>query len=196
MSDALLRAFDAAAFGAARTLDVRSSLPTAAEAQARVESWVRQQQLTGTAELLIITGRGAGSEDGVAVVRPAVERTLAALKRKGVVAQVREHTPGSFVVTPASLTALSEAIPRRKDPPVRRRPVALATLAPETRDALAALAGRQLALLGAPVSETNLEDEMHRQFSALVPNVAASADPEAALAAAARDALAALDDAP
>src|SRR5258705_116075 len=46
---ALQRAFDEARFGAARTLNLRESLPTGAEAARRVESWLRQHQVQQSA---------------------------------------------------------------------------------------------------------------------------------------------------
>ena len=88
----LWQAFDEARFGAERTLNLRLSLPTADEATRRTDAWLRQQQIAQTGDVLIITGRGKGSDDGVSVVREAVIRLLHALKRKGVVATHEEHT--------------------------------------------------------------------------------------------------------
>jgi len=67
----LQRAFDEVRFGAARTLNLRESLPTGAEAARRAESWLRQHQVQQSAELLVITGRGNNSQAGIAVVREA-----------------------------------------------------------------------------------------------------------------------------
>ena len=60
-----------------RTLDLRATMPTAAEAERRAEAWLRERQATTGGEVLVITGRGRGSVDGIAVVRRAVERLLA-----------------------------------------------------------------------------------------------------------------------
>src|SRR4051812_33539577 len=67
----LQQAFDEVRFGAARTLNLRASLPTASEAAARVDSWLRQHQVQRSDEVLVITGRGNNSEGGVSVVREA-----------------------------------------------------------------------------------------------------------------------------
>src|SRR3989304_6999857 len=103
-------------FGRENTLDLRSSLPTGAEAAHRAELFLRERQVASAPEVLVITGRGNQSADGVPVVRPAVAAVLARLRRQGVVAGWQEHTPGSFVVTPAPITALLEAPRRRRAP--------------------------------------------------------------------------------
>src|SRR5256885_13241639 len=100
----LRQAFDEARFSNGRMLNLRDSLPTAAEAVARTEAWLRQQQVqlasaSSDAEVLIVTGRGNNSEGGVSVVRSAVEGLIYRLKQRGVVKEHREHTAGSFVVT-------------------------------------------------------------------------------------------------
>ena len=41
----LQRAFDEVRFGATRTLNLRESLPTGAEAARRLEAWLRQHQV-------------------------------------------------------------------------------------------------------------------------------------------------------
>src|SRR5918992_4314091 len=116
----LWQAFDEARFGSERTLNLRAALPTADEAARRAEAWLRQQQIAQAGDVLIITGRGKGSPDGLSVVREAVIRLLYSLKRKGVVASHEEHTAGSFVVTLAPMHALLEAPRRQKD--ARRTP--------------------------------------------------------------------------
>ena len=89
----LRKAFDEARFGNGRILNLRESLPTAAEAVARAEAWLRQQQVqlsSGTeTEVLIITGRGNNSEGGVSVVRSAIEGLIHRLKQRGVIASHR-----------------------------------------------------------------------------------------------------------
>ena len=94
----LQQAFDEVRFGATRTLNLRASLPTGAEAARRVDVWLRQHQMQQSGELLIITGRGNNSEDGISVVREATLRVFHELHRKGVVQEFVEHTAGSFVV--------------------------------------------------------------------------------------------------
>src|SRR3954468_15927116 len=110
----LQQAFDEARFGAQRTLNLRESLPTADQATVRTDSWLRQQQIDQAGEVLIITGRGNNSEAGFSVVREAVIRLLHVLRRRGVVSCHQEHTPGSFVVSLAPVSALWEA-PKRND---------------------------------------------------------------------------------
>src|SRR2546423_11527336 len=136
----LREAFDEARFGNGRTLNLRESLPTAAEAVARAEAWMRQQQVQLSSsdrdvEVLIITGRGNNSEGGVSVVRSAVEGLIHRLKQRGVVQEHREHTPGSFVVTLAPVHALWN-LPTRAPEHVQTRvpdPPALEALDLETR---------------------------------------------------------------
>ena len=111
----LQQAFDEVRFGAARTLNLRESLPTGAEAARRVEAWLRQHQVQQSAELLVITGRGNNSEAGIAVVREAAIRVFHELRRKGVVEEFAEHTPGSFVVTVAPMRAMLDAAQRRRE---------------------------------------------------------------------------------
>lgn len=167
---ALHRAFDETRFGPARTLDLRASLPTAAEATRRAEPWLRERQMARAGEVLVVTGRGRGSPDGVGVLREAIERLLRVLKRKGVIAAVGEHTAGSFVVTLAPIRALFEAAPRsgsRILPDATRDPSVLAGLSVATRDALRRLAVRSIEILGAPPTVQFVEDEMLRQFSVL-----------------------------
>ena len=115
----LKQAFDEARFGSQRTLNLRESLPTAEQAATRAESWLRQSQMARAGEVLIITGRGRGSDGGVSVVREAINALLHVLRRRGVVREFREHTAGSFVVTLAPIAELWEA-PRRKRDRVRR----------------------------------------------------------------------------
>ena len=179
------RAFDELRFGAARTLNLRDGLPTVAEAETRVESWLRQQQAVGGGDVLIITGRGLGSLDGVGRVREAVLRRCTRLKRLNVVAGVREHGPGALVVTVAELRALVDA-PRlrtgRKDPTPVADPSELAALPDDIRRLLRALADTTIQRLGVrEPSEQMIADEMRAQFSILAPSVATAPDPVEAL---------------
>lgn len=194
----LWQAFDAARFGAQRTLNLRESLPTADEAAQRAERWLRQQQMEKAGEVLVITGRGLSSHEGVSVVREAVIRTFHSLKRSGVVAGHQEHTPGSFVVELAPVRALYEAPKRRRERPGERPPPAappsLDALDPGTRDLLRMLAERSLEGLGMRVQEPEVHDEfirreMLRQFGALGASIEAGPEREQRLQAAVRRAL-------
>jgi hypothetical protein len=195
----LWKAFDEARFGSDRTLNLRASLPTADEAARRAESWLRQQQIAQTGDVLIITGRGKGSPDGISRVREAVIRTLHALKRKGVVAKHQEHTAGSFVVTLAPMHELLEAPRRLRDearkgatPPVASPP-SLDALEPQTRDLLRDLASHALDHLGVQDRTPFLEAEMVRQFSVLAAGIPKGVERERWLREAIRRAMEAYD---
>jgi hypothetical protein len=172
---ALHRAFDEARFGPARTLDLRTSMPTGAEAARRAEPWLRERQMARAGEVLIITGRGRGSPGGIGVVRDAIQRLLGTLKRKGVVAAVGEHTPGSFVVTLAPVRALFETVPRSRSHDSRvppHDPKELLALSAASRASLRTLAEQSLHILGAPCTAGMVHDEMVRQFAILSSAVA------------------------
>ncbi len=166
----VLKAFDEAEFGAKNVLNLRESLPTAADARFRAESWLRERQVSGVGEVLLITGRGNQSPGGVSAVRSAVLALLPALRRRGVVTEWQEHTPGSFVVRLGSIASMLEAPRRKRDrdsqPPVQD-PKALAALEGSTLSLLRRLAIRSLESLGAHVPETFVEAEMLSQFNAL-----------------------------
>ena len=192
----LRQAFDEARYGNGRTLNLRDGLPTPAEAVARAEAWLRQQQVElstrrGDGEVLIITGRGNNSPGGISVVRSAIEGLLHRLKQRGVVASHREHTPGSFVVTLAPVHALwssptraPEIAPPPPDPP------SLEALDAETRALLRQLAERSLEQLGVRGDRDRFIDaEMVRHFSALAATIAADHQREDRLRAAIRRAL-------
>jgi hypothetical protein len=171
----LQRTLDRIRFGPRRTLNVRESGLTGDDAARRVEIWLRARQLEFEGDVLVITGRGAGSRDGIAVVRNATMQTLHALKRAGVIAAIQEDTPGSFVVSLASLRTLLEAPARRNG--ARQRPGEapadpIVGIGDESRRLLRDLAAQSLASLGihAP-SEPQLGHEMARQFSILVRSV-------------------------
>ena len=196
----LREAFDEARFGKSRTLNLRESLPTAAEAVARAEAWLRQQQVQQSGggdtptEVLVITGRGNNSEGGVSVVRSAIEGLIHRLKQRGVVQRHEEHTAGSFVVTLAPVRELwSTAAPKGKIPePPPPDPPSLEPLDRETRLLLRQLAERSLEQLGVRGDRDRfIEGEMVRQFSALSATLAAtgSGDREKFLRAAIRRAL-------
>jgi hypothetical protein len=166
----LRQAFDEVRFGAARTLNLRLSLPTAREAAERVERWLRQHQVQQSTEVLVITGRGNGSEGGVSVVREASIRTFHALTKKGVIAGFVEHTAGSFVVTLAPVKAMHAAAAHRDQPvplPPLAAPPTLSDLGEATRTALRSLAERSLDSLGIYERGPFLEAEMLRLFGVL-----------------------------
>jgi hypothetical protein len=164
---AVQSALDEARFGPGRTLNLRSMLPTAAQATARAESWLRGKQAERAGEVLVITGRGNRSVAGVSVVRQSVGALLASLRRRGVVRAIQEHTPGSFVVELAPLSALREAPMRRRHPvPVPTAdPIALAGLSRTTRALLRTVALRALESLGVRDPEPFVEHEMLAQFA-------------------------------
>ena len=175
VTPALAHAFDEARFGPARTLDLRTSLPTAAEAARRAEPWLRERQMARAGEVLVITGRGHGSPGGIGVVRREIERLLTRLKRLGVVARVRIHTPGAFVVELAPIRTLFEVKPRtrhRDIDPLPTDPTGLDALDADTRRELRVLAEYSLTRLGVQPTEAFVRDEMLRQFTILVSGMA------------------------
>jgi hypothetical protein len=185
----LQQAFDEVRFGAARTLNLRQSLPSGAEAARRLEAWLRQHQAQQSDELLVITGRGNNSEAGIAVVREATIRVFHELRRKGVVADYAEHTPGSFVVTLAPMQAMLDAQRRgdsRSAPlvPAPPAPPTLSALDASTREQLRVLAERSLDALGVRERGPFVESEMLRLFGELAAEVGGGKDREVRLRAA------------
>lgn len=159
------------------------------------------KQAEGTREVLVITGRGNQSYARVPVVREAVRRLLAFLSTRGVVAEHREHSPGSFTVR---LAPLSAAVARRSDGAIASiaapiAPPTLDGLAEETREQLRALAVGTLHALGVrDPPPTFIRDEMLRQctlLAASLPPHAGTADQqEQSLRTAITRALERLDD--
>lgn len=194
----LLQAFDEVQFGASRTLNLRDDLPTADQAVARTEAWLRERQMARAGEVLVITGAGRHSPGGHSVVRAAVAKLLTMLKRRGVVASVREHTAGSFAVRLAPVSALFDAGRRKREPaqqPRPRDPHALDGLEPETRRLLRRLAEQTLERLGTHgLSGRFVTDEMVRQFATLGASVPEGPDREGRLRAAIGLALAELEE--
>ena len=179
---ALRQALDEARFGSERTLNLRATLPSAEEAVRRAEAWLREQQAAQAGEVLVITGRGNASPGGVSVVRTGIVRLLSTLRRRGVVADAAEHTPGSFVVRLASLRELAEAPRRHRDrrttAPSPADPPAVAALEPETRALLRRLAEQALHALGVAPDDRFVEAEMVRQFALLAAGVPDAPDRE------------------
>ena len=191
----LQQAFDEVRFGATRTLNLRQSLPTGAEAARRVDAWLRQHQMQQSGELLVITGRGNNSEAGISVVREATLRVFHELRRKGVVQEFVEHTPGSFVVTLAPVTTMFGAAKRREQDslPAPATPPTLTSLDESTRDRLRILAERSLDALGVRERGPFLESEMLRLFGILASSVGDGADRETQLRAAIARAMSEID---
>lgn len=179
----LHQAFDELTFGRQNILNLRASLPTAGEAAARCEAWLRERQVARVREVLVITGRGNRSEGGVSLVREAVLRLLPSLRRRNVIAGYQEHTAGSFAIQLAPLTALAEAPRRRREPPPPRPdPRGLHGLDEESRRLLRVLASSALQTLGVhSPTPAMVEDEMVRQFAALAAAVPDGPDREALL---------------
>jgi hypothetical protein len=194
----LQQAFDEVRFGASRTLNLRESLPSGAEAARRVDAWLRQHQAQQSGELLVITGRGNNSASGIAVVREATIRAFHDLRRKGVVEDFTEHTPGSFVVTLAPLRAMLDARHRRESPtvppiPAPATPPTLSALDDSTRERLRVLAERSLDALGVRERAGFVENEMLRLFGELAAGAGEGPDREARLRAAIERMLAEVD---
>lgn len=193
---AVRQALDEARFGAERTLNLRATLPRPAEAVARADAWLRQQQVVRAGEVLIITGRGNQSPGGVSVVREAVVKLLNSLKRRGVVADFTEHTAGSFVIALAPMSALLAAPPRRREPRIASpAPPSLAALDPDIRVLLERLAHRALASLGIRDVGPHVESEMLRQFGTIAQGVPDGPDRDERLRKALQQTLDELDDA-
>jgi hypothetical protein len=198
----LQHALDELRFGRTGTLNLRESLPTAADAVRRTESWLRMKQAEGAREVLVVTGRGNQSVDRKPVVREAVRRHLAFLSTRGVVAAHSEHSPGSFAVR---LAPLSDAVARQPSSPAAEAPPppsppTLDGLSDETRDQLRMLAEGTLQLLGVrDASPSFVRDEMVRQCDQLatsLPSTLTGArEREQALRAAIARAIERLDDA-
>lgn len=189
---ALQGAFDEARFGPTRTLNLRASLPTAKEAAVRVEAWLRQRHVEQSDDVLVITGRGNQSDRGISVVREATVAVFHELRRKGIVKQFISHTPGSFVVTLAPLSAMFDAARRRRERTLIPAPVSpptLAALSEETRCLLRALAERSLDALGVRDRDAFVGGEMLRLFGSLAATVPECADRESRLRTAIRAAI-------
>ena len=189
------KAFDEIRFGPLKTLNLRESLPTADEARARADSWIRTKQVERAGELLVITGRGNGSEGGVAVVRQAILALFPSLRRRNVITKWEEHTAGSFVVTLAPVAAMFEAPSRRREPAVSLPvPDSLSALSPETLRLLRELAVSSLMMLGVHDAERFVESEMVTKFTKLTAALSGAEDPEGELRAAIQHALDEMDE--
>lgn len=191
----LWQAFDETTFGQDRTLNLRESLPSAVEARARAESWLRMRQVMKPGDVLVITGRGNQSINGIGVVREAIMTLLPSLRRRGVVTSWREHTPGSVVVTLAPVTTLLGAPKRNRERESAgsqqegATPASLAALEPETLSLLRRLAIRTIESLGVSDTKLFVEEEMQRAFATLSKTLPVSTDREGTLQRAMRSAI-------
>lgn len=189
----LLHALDEAAYGGGRTLNLRESLPSAAEARSRTEVWLRARQVTKAGDVLIITGRGNQSIGGVGVIRQEILGMMASLRRRGIVESWREHSPGSIVVKLAPMRALLDAPRRRRDPvtavKASRHAGVVEGLEPETRLLLRQLATQNVEALGVVETEDFITSEMIFIFSALVGALPEGASREEALRHSVRQAI-------
>lgn len=184
------KAFDEAQFGPKNILNLRESLPSAADARHRTEAWLRERQVDRATEVLLITGRGNQSPGGVSAVRGAILSLLPALRRRGVVGEWREHSPGSFVVKLGSLTDLLDAPRRKRDREAVPSPVdprSLEGLDGSTLALLRRLAERSLEGLGVRDTDKFVEAEMLSKFNSLASSVPDGIEGEVRL----RDAIAA-----
>jgi hypothetical protein len=193
----LWQAMDEAAFGSERTLNLRESLPSAADARARTESWLRERQLTKPDEVLIITGRGNQSAGGVGVIRKEIIAMMPSLRRRGIVESWREHSPGSVVVKLAPTSALFSAAKRHRDSSSHKTPEVDQSISGLERETLMLL--RQLALsnldaLGVDSAEPFVRAEMVRVFSILSSAIRGAERTEAALRSSIQNAIAEASD--
>jgi hypothetical protein len=193
----VLRAFDEAEFGQKNTLNLRESLPSAADARYRAEAWLRERQISAAKEVLVITGRGNQSPGGVSAVREGILALLPSLRRRGVVSEWREHSAGSFVVKLGSISSLLEAPRRRRDrgsAPVLSNPESLQQLDKATLELLRRLAVRSLETLGVREPEKFVQAEMLSKFHSLAVSIDNGAEGERKLRDAIKAALDQLDD--
>lgn len=193
----VLKAFDEAEFGAKNVLNLRESLPTAADARFRAEAWLRERQVGRVGEVLLITGRGNQSPGGVSAVRTSILALLPYLRRRGVVAEWREHSPGSFVVRLSSIVSMLEAPRRKRDRESKTAPddpKALTALDAATLSLLRRLAVRSLESLGVRQPEKFIEAEMLSQFNALAAVIPPGEGSESRLRQAISDALEQIDE--
>lgn len=189
---ALWRALDEAAFGSERTLNLRESLPSAAEARTRTEAWLRGRQVTKPEEVLIITGRGNQSSGGVGVIRREILSLMPALRRRGIVESWREHSPGSLVVKLAPTSALFSAPKRRRSKEKiesAQDETSLEGINSTTSGMLRQLALRNLDALGIDHEHEFVHQEMQRIFSTLANALPAGTRTEEALQNSIRNAL-------
>lgn len=189
----LQRAFDSVRFGDHKILNLRESLPSVEEAVKRAEAWIRQKQVEAAGEVLVITGRGRNSENGISPVREGIVRLITALRRRNVVERYEEHTPGSFSIQLASISAMVDAPRRRRDGKAKPTDAPLPELSKANQRLLRDLAERSLENLGIKETHAFLEAEMKRQLTAISSAIGGGPGREDKMRAALR---AALDETP
>jgi hypothetical protein len=192
------KAFDEAEFGQKNTLNLRESLPTVADARFRAEAWMRERQVGGATEVLIITGRGNQSPGGISPVREAILALLPSLRRRGVVSEWREHTAGSVVVKLGSISSLLDAPRRKRERGAKKTPApdpqSLEALEKSTLALLRRLAIRSLESLGVRDPGKFVEAEMLSKFNSLAGGITPGAEGEARLRSAITSAIEQLDE--
>ena len=192
------KAFDEAEYGSKNSLNLRDSLPSAADATYRTEAWLRERQVSGAKEVLIITGRGNQSPGGISVVRSAILNMLPVLHRRGIVSDWREHSPGSLVVRLQPISALLNAPRRKRDresaPQKPLDPQALGGLDKSTVRMLRMLAIRSLESLGVRNPDQFVDAEMLLKFDSLAASIPAGEGSEERLRRAIAAALEQLDE--
>jgi len=195
---ALWNALDEAAFGPERILNLRESLPTAAEARSRTEMWLRSRQVVKSQEVLIITGRGNQSLGGIGIIRQEILQMLPGLRRRGVVESWKDHNQGAIVVKLAPIIALLSETRRRRDKsdsmPAEADPQSLSALGADTLRLLRQLAAQNLETLGVKDPGPFMEQEMVRNFSTLANAIPAGENREARLREAILGAIAEVSD--
>ncbi len=175
-----MSALDELRFGSERTLNLREDLPSAAQASQRAERWLKEHQVRGSQEVLIVTGRGNQSLGGIPVLRPAIEKLLFSLRRRGVVQSHRDHGPGAFVVRLAPMRAVVNAAKRKRETRTSEVAVAYHGLSAQAADLLRQLAERSLHSLGVTATERTIAEEMHRYLRVIVPALRPTSTDEAA----------------
>jgi hypothetical protein len=137
----------------------------------------------------VITGRGRNSENGISPVREAVAKLITALRRRNVVERYEEHTPGSFSIQLASISAMVDAPRRHRDSKSRVPDAPLPELSKANQRLLRDLAERSLENLGIKETHAFLEAEMRRQLTAISSAIGSGPDRESKIRAALRAAL-------
>jgi hypothetical protein len=148
-------------------------------------------------EVLVITGRGNQSPNGVSPVREAIVALLPSLRRRGVVSEWREHSAGSFVVKLASISSLLDAPRRKRDrnsDTTASNPKALEGLEASTLALLRRLAVRSLESLGVRDPTNYVEAEMLSKFNSLAGGITPGTEGETRLREAIAAALDHLDE--
>jgi hypothetical protein len=111
------------------------------------------------------------------------------LRRRNVIDRYEEHTPGSFSVQLAPISAMVDAPRRRRDRETIPAPDAMPDIGNANRRMLRDLAERTLEGLGIKLTDVFIETEMQRQLRALSAAIGTGPDRDERLRAALRAAL-------